>query len=280
VGLLRRALVLAALAAAGLAPTASAAPIAVHATIDPPVVQVGEAMTLRVAVVADRRQVRAGSIHVADDVAPLTALTPVHVTTTVVGDDMVAAAERTAICSTAACVSSRGDATPRLPPIRVSATGSDGRPLRVEANWPVLRVRGRVTASDLAGGRRSFRADTAPPPVSYRLPASTLAWLLDGAAVVLGLGAVTLAVAQILRLRRRRGTPPVDELERAVGLAREAAGRPASDRRRALGLLARLLAARDRRLAEEANALAWSASPPERESVVALVGDVEREVTP
>ena len=69
---------------------------------------------------------------------------------------------------------------------------------------------------------------------------------------------------------------PVDELARALRLAREAEGRPAPDKRRALGLLARLLG---KPLATEASDLAWRRPPPERESLHALVSEVEREVT-
>ena len=72
---------------------------------------------------------------------------------------------------------------------------------------------------------------------------------------------------------------PVDEFARAVRLAREAGARPDPDRRRALGLLARLLDDRDRRLAESARDLAWAEPAPDREALAALVVDVEREVS-
>ncbi|HEY3541246.1 MAG TPA: hypothetical protein VGK79_01780, partial [Gaiellaceae bacterium] len=74
--------------------------------------------------------------------------------------------------------------------------------------------------------------------------------------------------------RRRRGTVTVDELERALRLVREAEARPPADRRRALGLLARLLDARDGRLAGAARTLAWSRPEPEPAAVDDLVDDV------
>ncbi|MDX6527465.1 MAG: hypothetical protein QOI43_2976, partial [Gaiellales bacterium] len=59
---------------------------------------------------------------------------------------------------------------------------------------------------------------------------------------------------------------------------REAESRPPSDRRRALGLLARLLDPRDRRLSVEASELAWAEPEPERAALATFVADVEREV--
>jgi hypothetical protein len=104
--------------------------------------------------------------------------------------------------------------------------------------------------------------------------------LLDGAAVVLALAGGTLAVYEARRrARRRRGEPTVDELERALRLAREAENRPPPDRRRALGLLARLLDARDRRLSGTASDLAWAEPEPEQAALATFVADVEREVT-
>jgi hypothetical protein len=67
-------------------------------------------------------------------------------------------------------------------------------------------------------------------------------------------------------------------LARAVALAREAERRPTPDRRRALGLLARLLGARDAQLAGAADDLAWSAPAPTPDALAELVSEVEHEV--
>ncbi len=96
---------------------------------------------------------------------------------------------------------------------------------------------------------------------------------------MLALAAAALAVLEARGLaRRRRGEPTVDELERALRLAREAETRPPPDRRRALGLLARLLDRRDRRLSGAASELAWAEPEPERAALATFVADVEREV--
>jgi hypothetical protein len=137
-----------------------------------------------------------------------------------------------------------------------------------------------VNAGDLAGSSPRFRADATPQSPTYRLAPSTLAALLDVLAMVLVLGGVALAAVELRRhvMRRRARTAAGGELERALRLAHEAESRPAPDRRRALGLLARVLDGRDRRLASQASDLAWARPQPERADVSGLVAEVEQEV--
>jgi hypothetical protein len=77
-------------------------------------------------------------------------------------------------------------------------------------------------------------------------------------------------------MRTRGRAAPADELERALRLAREAELRPPPDRRRAAGLLARLLGERNAALAGSASDLAWREPQPEPGALESLVGDVER----
>jgi hypothetical protein len=230
-------------------------------------------------VLLDATRVSPDSLRIVDDLAPLTSLSPGRTTRTTRGHTVTVTLERTFSCLSSSCVSPSGDATPALPPVRVTVATLAGETLGTKAAWPALHVRGRVSKADLARSRPPFRADTTPAPPSYRLAPSTLAWLLYGAAVVLALAAVALAVHDARRLaRRRHAEPEVDELERALRLAREAENRPPPDRRRALGLLARLLDPRDRRLSGTASDLAWAEPEPERTAVATFVADVEREV--
>jgi len=185
---------------------------------------------------------------------------------------------RDAICVTSACVSDTGSTTPKLAPALVSATLQNGRTVRVAAAWPRLTVRGRVTGGDLSRAEPPFRAALLPPAPTYRTSPGTLAWLLDAAAIVLGLAAAALVLVQVRRwARAREGVARADELERALRLAREAEERPPPDRRRAAGLLARLLGERDAALAGSASDLAWREPQPEPEALESLVGEVERE---
>lgn len=135
------------------------------------------------------------------------------------------------------------------------------------------------------GGRRGashppFRVDTAPPPASYRISPSTLALLLDALAVLLVLAAVALAAAEAMRLlSRRRPAVEVDDLTRALRLARGAGARPAPDRRRAAAFLARVLRGRDPDLAERAGDLAWARPQPAGSAVTELADEIERQVS-
>lgn len=255
-----------------LAPPAAAAPLEARASFDDATVQFGDLIHTRVSVVADG-SVRAGSIHVVDDPAPLTIVSLPR--TSRAGD--VIEVTRDAICLTSACVSDSGSATPKLAPALVTATLTNGRTVHVSVRWPELTVRGRVTSGDLGRARPPFRASLLPPAPTYSTAPDTLAWLLDAAAVVLGLCAVALVFVQVRRwLRRRARAAPADELERALRLARQAELRPPPDRRRAAGLLARLLGERDPALAGNASALAWAEPQPEPEQLETLVGEVER----
>jgi hypothetical protein len=273
---MKRLVAIAVLAAGVAAPGALGAPLTVHAGVDTPTVEFGDALATHVVVVVDPAQVRTDSVRIVDDLAPLTVLSRSRTTRTEQGGTLVVAVDQTAVCTSEACVADNGDATPHLPRVQVTAKARDGRALQAAAAWPVLHVRGRVSKGDLARVRPPFRADTAPPKPSYRIAPAVLAWLLGAAAAVLGLAAAALLASQV-RVARRRRAPPVDELARAVRLVHEAETRPEPDRRRALGLLARLLDDRDRRLAESARELAWARPAPDREALSALVTDVERE---
>lgn len=263
-GALRRLLV-ALLVALVATPAAAAAPLHVRTSFDDATVDFGGVVRAHVAVVGT------GSVTATLDLAPLTPVSPLQTAR----HGSVVELTRTFVCLTAACVSDRGDATPKLAPVEVVAR-IGGRSVRVTKPWPALHIRGRVTTADLSGSRPPFRASLVPPSPSYRAAPAMLAWLLDGAAIVLALAGVTLVLLQLRRRATRRRAPPVDELALAVRLAREAEARPVPDRRRAAGLLARVLRSRDERLAVAARDLAWAKPQPEAAALEELVGDVER----
>jgi hypothetical protein len=272
VGAVRRLIVLAAFALVG-APAAVAAPLQAHASFDSATVRFGSPIRARVSVVADPT-VRAGSVRVTDDLAPFTTVSQQRVTH--VGN--ATEATRIVTCITAPCVGAGGAAMPKLAPALVTAVLANGRTVRVAASWPSLTVRGRVTGADLSRTQPPLRASLVPPAPTYRVAPDTLARLLDGAAIVLGLAAVALLVAQARRWSRRRSRGArTDQLERALRLAREAEARAVPDRRRAAGLLARLLDERRARLAGSASELAWAKPQPEPEALESLVGNVEQE---
>jgi hypothetical protein len=271
-GTMRTTIALVVLALVG-APAAVAAPLRAQASFDAATVQFGAPIVARVSVVTGPT-VRAGSVRVNDALAPLTSVSPQRLRH--VGG--VVETTRVVTCISAPCVAAGEVARPRLAPAVVTATLANGRTVRVAAAWPRLAVRGRVSSADLRQAQPPFRASVVPPAPTYRVAPGTLAWLLDGVAVVLGLAALALLAVQARRWssRRRRGAR-TDQFERALRLAREAEARPAPDRRRAAGLLARLLDERHAPLAGSATELAWAKPQPEPEALESLVGEAERE---
>jgi hypothetical protein len=248
-----------------------AVPLAVRATFEPPLVQFGDATTMRVDVELDRNAVRSQTLHVATDLAPLTALSAARTSRTVSGR-----LETVSILQRVACLSSPCLAkTVKIPPVRASATTRSGA-VAIATSASLLQLGSRVTAMDLATATPHFAADTAPPAPSYGVAPSTVAPVLDVIAAVAAAGAAALLALQVLAVgRRRRRQDTTDELARALRLVREAEARPVPDRRRALALLARVLRNRDVRLGPVVSDLAWSERPPDPQSIDALAGEVE-----
>jgi hypothetical protein len=258
---------------------AATAPLVVHAGFDPPTVTFGDRVVARVVVLLDRTAVRAATLKLTADVAPLTQLAAPRTTRTTRGSLSVVTYEVPTACVTDGCIAPAGDLPLRLPRVIAAAATRSGGVTRATAKWPVLHVHGRVNAADVAGARPPWRGDATPPVAMYRIAPSTLAALLDALAVLLVLSGVGVAAYEARRFaRRRRGRAAEGgELERALRLAREAESRPPPDRRRALGLLARLLGSRDGRLATAASELAWAKPQPEREAMSGLVAEIEHE---
>jgi hypothetical protein len=258
-------------------PTTAAA-LSVHASFEPDPVEFGDPVTAHVVAVADRRAVESGRIRLSAALRPLSAVGKPHVTRTERGGLLVIAYDVRAVCAVPACLAAHGPRVLRLRPVRVTAPLRAGGLVAARSGWPPLEVRGRVARADVTPRLPPFRADVRPPAVSYRVDPSSLALGLRLAAALLAAVGVLLAGRQVAALlRHRRREDERTELERALALAREARGRPPQDRRRAVGLLARLLTARDEGLAGDARELAWSKPPPTRDSVSELVARVERE---
>jgi hypothetical protein len=228
-------------------PVAPTAPVIVRTSLESGTVEFGAPVTARLVVVLDRDAVRASTLRVVDDLAPLTVLSPARTTRTRSGRlETVTTTQRVA-CLSAACLSG----TVRLPKVRVSVDGTT-----VQAPWRTLHVGSRVAAKDLARATPRLVADTTPPAPSYRVSPSSTATLLEIVAGLAAAGAGLLLAFEALALRRRRIVVP-DDVTRALRLVRESEQRPVPDRRRALGLLSRLV---DDRAARD---LAWSAPEPE-----------------
>ncbi len=258
-----------------------ASPLSVRASFSPAAVQFGDPVTAKVVVLLDRDAVDPGSLHLVDSLAPLTPLGTTRVTMTTRGRLVVVSYESPVACLSDRCVADKGAQRLELPAVAADAKRRGGGGLHAAAAWPTLQIGGRVTAADVARAKPPFQADTTPPAPDYRLSASTLALLLDLLAVMAAVAGIALATWEVLRRLRRSGPVPADgALARALRLAREAEARPAPDRRRAVGLVARILGDRDRGLATAASDLAWSRPKPDGTAVAELVHEVERSVEP
>jgi len=255
-------------------------PLTVRASVAPQTAQFGDELTARVVVLADRSAVRVGSVRIDDPLEPLTQLGAEHMTRGQQGRLEVISAEVPAACLAQACVAGSGETLIGLPRVTVEATTTLGGTLRITAHRPQLHVASRVAASDLGrAAKPPFRSDALPSPPTYRLAPHTLELVLECVAATLAAAAVGLIAWDAFALsRRRRPVPTPDALAVAVRRMRESQARPPSDRRRALGVLSRLLDARDRRLAGAASEMAWSEATPEPEALTALATRVEQTV--
>ena len=242
----------------------------VTASLAPGAVEFGDALTATVSVLADRND----TVVVHQNLYPLTALGATRVTNAARGRARVVTYTTRATCIDETCTGTVRSQRIRLQPARVEVGG------RTEtARWPVLVVHSRVSAADVSQALPPVRSDATPPPVSYRVSPHSLARALEIVAAVLAAAGVLVAGWSAAALYRRFTKPePLTGLERAIALAREAEGRPAPDRRRALGLLADTLGSQNPKLADAADELAWSAPAPTTDAVGELVTEVEHEV--
>jgi hypothetical protein len=254
-------------------------PLTVRASFDPPAVEFGDRVVVRVVVLADRSALDTSRLTVTGDMAPLTSLGRTRISRATRGRLLVATYEQDAVCLSEECLAGTGSKPLRLQAARAEAPRRAGGVARASSDRRLLRVDGRVTAADLEPSRLPFRADTSPPAVSYRIAPDTLRLLLDVVAATLALAGVGFAAWQAVVVRSR-GTPESrGALERAVALVREAESRTPDDRRRAVGLLARVLQRRDATLAHTAGDLAWSEPEPAPTELAALADRVGREVS-
>jgi hypothetical protein len=254
-----------------------AAQLTVRATVTPPVAGFGDRLVARVAVLVDPRTVDSGHVRVSENLAPLTPLGPLRARRSA----GALVFELPVSCLAAACTTDAGARSVVLPAVQVEAPRRSGGTVRAQASWPVLEVRSRVLSAEVDVRRTPhFRANLSLPRLRYAVSPSTLGPLLDALAVMLALAGVALVAWYALSYARGPRTEGASELALALALARDSRGRAPSDRRRALGLVARVLGERDEPLSSPARALAWSRPQPGRDELAELVERVSREVQP
>ncbi len=265
-------------------------PIDTRVSLSPRTVFFGDTVTVRVDVTLDRTRVVAGSVRLVTDFEPWQQVaeprrtrrdgeTTTHLQTT-----------WQLRCLVSTCLPPASGLQTRFAPATLSYRTNDPdapAPDPIVAAWPTLAVSTRLDESAAApsvGSGRSpyetpWRADLVSMPApSYRVDPATARFPLFGLAALLALVGAGLAYAgrprrrpQPLVVEAPPPPPPVSPLERALQLLEDgAAVNGATDRRRALELLAEALAGRDAELAGQARELAWSRGLPEVERTTPL----------
>jgi hypothetical protein len=262
-------------------------PLKAYATISPPVHLFGDAVTARLAIVADTKWVDPARLHVSASFQPYRASSP-SVLRLSVGRFEQVTWTWTLRCLTHQCV-------PQLPPsdkyhvfhfrqIHIDYTGKNGKAkYGITASWPPIEVLSQVSPGVVAFLNKTNHLDwrfhmTPVASPTYRVSPRLVFWLALGAAALLLLAAALLArrwwhtlhppVAPVFA-----AGPSATTLERALALLTWAHARGDETlERKALERVADELVVEQPRpeideLSRAARELAWSPHVPEDEEV-------------
>lgn len=273
--------VVAAAGSAGIAHASPGAPLTAAATARSGHVRFGDPVSVSVTVVVDRTAVDARTVRVEPSFAPYVPTGPPHVTRSASGSSETLRYSYVLSCVDDGCLPGKKPLVVTFPPALVRAT-SGTRTVTAHAAMPRITVSSRLPAGATASVSPRFLAPRSVPPVRYAVSPLLLSDLLVAATALLGVAGLALLARELVRLsrdRRRRAAARRTPLEVALAYARQAALRPAPDRRKAVGFLAETLDDRgDEGLASSADALAWAERPPDSERVLALAEEVETAV--
>ena len=257
--------------------------LAVATSVSPRPAFFGDLLTARTEVLADATRIDPNSVRLEAEFFPYTeARAPLRSSSR--SGPVVALGYRFPIsCLSADCVPGPGIRRVVLPLLVVRARLRNGHETVVRKTWPQIALAPRVDQTALRTSPLGWRRQLALPPVSYRAAPGTLLVLLACAAA-LALGALAILAVEYARWTRLRDTRAgaLSRVGLALALARESMRRNPDDRRKALALLARVLAGKDPdadRLAAAAEELAWSRGRPDPDRVGALADEIEREVS-
>jgi hypothetical protein len=259
---------------------ASAAPrLAVQASLTPASAFFGDPVTALVTVDYDASAVQGSSVRVEADFEPFEQTGTASVTTRRVGTEVTAFYRYGLQCLGDGCLPTSSTRLIRLHPVVVIAVSGRAQ-ISASGQVPALLISSRLQSSDLAGSTPPFRFPAQMPPAVYRLSPAGLGDALIALAAVLATGALALVgleISRALTRSRARRVRVLTPLEAALEATRQAALRPdAADRRKAIGILARILSATGHRtLAESSDGVAWSETPPSPTRAQTLADDVE-----
>ena len=258
-----------------------AGPLSAKTLFEPAAAAFGDSVSAQLSVVIDNRVLDPSTLRVTFPLAPLATVGRTVRHRVDRGDATTITYSASVACLGEACLG-KGESvavSPAAPSISVERRG--GATVRLAASRSSLTVDRRVGAAAAGAAVPRFRGDLGAPRPSYRVSAAALTAILATlAAVLAGLGGGLVAATLIGRRRAAGRSVRGSELERALALVRSAEARSAEDRRRAVGLVARLLAPRDGALARVGDDLAWSEPPPTAETATGFADNVERGVAP
>jgi hypothetical protein len=260
-------------------PAALSAPLVVEASLAPNPTFFGDLVVAEVTVDFDAGAVAARSIGIDPDFVPYAATGVARVSSSRAGSEQTDVYRYSLQCVGDGCLPGAQPRKVQFPPVIVSAL-HDGKRVTASATWPSLFVATRLEKSDLASATPRFRSPATMPPATYAVRPGLLAALLVALGAILALAAFALLGVELLALRaraRRRAADALSPLQRAIAYTRQAADRPeATDRRKAIGLLARTLAAEGHdSLADSTNGTAWSDVPPSPLNARTLADEIE-----
>jgi hypothetical protein len=260
-----------AVALLGAAPAAASGLVA-SASLQPRAVLFADVVHARVDVTVDAQVDVPATIEIATPLGNWAVLTRTSQTTSA-GRFVRRRLELTIACRTSACVPTGASNVATLPAATVTVRTRGGRLTTAKVPWPPLVVASRLPGDATTAAKPPFQLDVAPPPIRPRVSAAHAGLLLDLAAALCALAALT---AIVFELRGRRTSPSPSPLERALALAHEAQSRPVADRRRALALLARVAPLPDDELAAAAADTTWKAAGPSPEEVERIARQIEQ----
>ena len=255
-------------------------PLKVFGSISPPVHLFGDAITAKVAVVADRKVVAPGNVHVLVNFAPYTPVARPTVTRSSNGRLLQMTWTWTLRCLTLQCLpqtqSSQFSHVFHFHPARVEYLSPRGAVrYALDARFQRVEVLSQLSPSEIhALGTHTLLWQDRITPVShpnYRVSPSLVFWLSVALAIVLGAAGLALATRWALQFRPSRAaesTRPSSSLERALTLFFWARAHDDETlQRKALERVADELPFDVHELSETARALAWSRETPDTEDV-------------
>jgi hypothetical protein len=255
-------------------------PLAVHTSLEPRPAFFGDALAAEVDVDLDPAIVSTKSVRVVPGFDPYVPTGPPTVTRSRVGRHETMRYLYSIQCVSDTCVPLGKSLAVQFPRVLVTATAGR-QALRLTAKWAATSISSRLLKGDTSATPH-FRRPKAMPAPSYAVSPGTVADALTAAAGLLAAAALALLGLELRRLlerRRRHGLVQLTPLEAALAYTRDAAHRAdPADRRKALGLLAKILGGEGvPALAYRAGDVAWSEDPPSPDRAIELAEEVENE---